>query len=73
MVLLRGYDRDNKNTYTIFGLDKNDIGKLQSGATGRFKGRDKEVGINYVFFYEDDEKLLCDRVVKEFPNAKIQE
>lgn len=73
MVLLRGYDKENKKTYTIFGLDKNDIGKLLSGQIGRFRGTDIHSDKNYIFFYEDNECMILDRIHKENPNVIIHE
>lgn len=73
MVLLRGVDPKGEKIYSIFGLDKNDIGKLLSGQTGRFKGTDIHKDINYIFFYEDDEQKILDRITNENPNIIIDE
>lgn len=73
MVLLRGVEPKGKKEYTIFGLDKNDIGKLLSGQTGRFRGTDIHKDINYIFFYEDDEQKILDRITNENPNIIIDE
>lgn len=73
MVLLRGVDSKGKKEYTIFGLDKDDIGRLLSGQTGRFRGKDIHKDSNYIFFYEDDEQKLFDRIYKENPNITIHE
>jgi len=73
MVLLRGVDSKGKKEYTIFGLDKNDIGKLLSAQIGRFRGTGIHSDKNYIFLYEDDEQKIFDRIYKENPNITIHE